>query len=57
MFAKAVTFILKHATLLQTSNPPKAALTTVNLDYQMQNIDESIQQLQMYLLSNLLALL
>ena len=41
---KAVTLILKHATLLQTSNEPKAALTNVDLDYQKQNIDKSIQQ-------------
>ena len=41
---KAVSLILKHATLLRTSNLPKAALTNVDLDYQKQNIDESIQQ-------------
>ena len=41
---KAVTLILKHATLLRTSNPPKAALTNVDLDYQRANIDGSIQQ-------------
>ena len=41
---KAVTLILKHATLLRTSNLPKAALTNVDLDYQRENIDESIQQ-------------
>jgi hypothetical protein len=41
---KAVTLILKHATLLQTSNLPEAALTNVDLDYQRENIDESIQQ-------------
>ena len=42
---KAVTLMLKHATLLQTSNlSPKAALTKVDKDYQRQNIDESIQQ-------------
>ena len=41
---KAVTLILKHATLLRTSTLPEAALTNVDLDYQMQNIDESIQQ-------------
>ena len=41
---KAVTLILKHATLLRTSNQPEAALTNVDLDYQKQNIDESIQQ-------------
>jgi hypothetical protein len=41
---KAVTLILKHATLLRTSNLPEAALTNADLDYQRQNIDESIQQ-------------
>ena len=41
---KAVTLILKHATLLRTSNLPEAALTNVDLDYQRENIDESIQQ-------------
>ena len=41
---KAVTLILKHATLLRTSNLPEAALTNVDLDYQKANIDESIQQ-------------
>ena len=41
---KAVTLILKHATLLRTSNKPEAALTSVDLDYQRQNIDQSIQQ-------------
>jgi F0F1-type ATP synthase assembly protein I len=41
---KAVTLILKHATLLRTSHLPKAALTNVELDYQEANIDESIQQ-------------
>ena len=41
---KAVTLILKHATLLRTSNLPKAALTSVDLDYKKQNIDKSIQQ-------------
>ena len=40
----AVTFILKHATLLRTSNLPKAALTIADLDYQRANIDGSIQQ-------------
>ena len=43
-FVKAVTLILKHATLLRTSNLPKAALTIVDLGYQRANIDESIQQ-------------
>ena len=41
---KGVTLILKHATLLRTSNLPEAALTNVDLGYQRQNIDESIQQ-------------
>ena len=41
---KAVTLILKHATLLRTSNLPKAALTNVDLNFQKANIDESIQQ-------------
>ena len=43
-FVKAVTLFLKHATLLRTSSLPEAALTNVDLHYQMQNIDESIQQ-------------
>jgi hypothetical protein len=43
-FVKAVTLILKHATLLQNSKLPKAALTNVDLNYQKANIDESIQQ-------------
>ena len=41
---KAVTLILKHATLLRSSNIPKAALIKADLDYQRANIDESIQQ-------------
>ena len=41
---KAVTLILKHATLLRTSYLPEAALTNVDLDYQRANIDQSIQQ-------------
>ena len=41
---KAVTLILKHATLLRSSNLPNAALTKVDLDYQRENVDESIQQ-------------
>ena len=41
---KAVTLILKHATLLQTSNLRKAALFIVDQDYQRANIDGSIQQ-------------
>ena len=43
-FVKAVTLILKHATLLQTSNLPEAALTNVDLDYRRANIDGLIQQ-------------
>ena len=43
-FVKAVTLILKHATLLQSSKLPEAALTNVDLDYQRANMDESIQQ-------------
>ena len=43
-FLQAVTLILKHATLLRTSNLPKEALTIVDLDYQRANIDKSIQQ-------------
>ena len=43
-FMKAVTLILKHATLLRTSNLPKVALTSVDLDFRKQNIDKSIQQ-------------
>ena len=41
---KAVTLILKHATLLRTSNLSRAALTNAELDYQKANIDGSIQQ-------------
>ena len=42
---KAVTLILKHATLLLTSNLQKEeALINVDLNYQKANIDESIQQ-------------
>jgi hypothetical protein len=41
---KAITLILKHATLLRTSNLPVAALTNVDLEYQRANIDGSIQQ-------------
>jgi len=40
----AVTLILKHATLLQSSNLPKAALSNVELNYQKANIDQPIQQ-------------
>ena len=42
---KAVTLILKHATLLQTSNLKiKEVLINVDLNYRKANIDESIQQ-------------
>ena len=41
---EAVTLILKHATLLRTSNLPGAALTIADQDYQRENIDEYIQQ-------------
>ena len=41
---KAVTLILKHATLLRTSNLSRAALTNAELDYQRADIDGSIQQ-------------
>ena len=41
---KAVTLILKHATLSQASNLPKVALTNAELHYQKANVDESIQQ-------------
>ena len=41
---KAVTLILKQATLLRTSKLQQAALIDVDLDYQMANIDETIQQ-------------
>ena len=44
IFVKAATLILKHATLLQTSNQPKEALTNVDLNYQKANVHESIQQ-------------
>jgi hypothetical protein len=43
-FVKAVTLILKHATLLRTSKLQTAALTNVDLDYQRANIDGSIQE-------------
>ena len=42
---KAVTLILKHATLLLTSNlTNEEALINVDLNYQKANIDEFIQQ-------------
>ena len=41
---KAIILILKHATLSQIINLPEAALTNVDLDYQRENINESIQQ-------------
>ena len=44
--AKAVTLILKHATLLRTSMSlgPKSALTNAELDYQKAKVDVTIQQ-------------
>jgi hypothetical protein len=50
---KAVTLILKHATLLLTSNQQKEALTNVDLNYQKANIDESIKQYLMACASEL----
>jgi hypothetical protein len=41
---KAVTLILKHATFLRISIPPKSALTNAALNYQKANIDVTIQQ-------------
>jgi hypothetical protein len=41
---KAVTLILKHATLLRFSNLPEAALTNADLDYQRENIDNSVEE-------------
>ena len=54
-FVKAVTLILKHATLLRSSNQPQPeeALTIVDLNYQKANIDESIQQYLMACASEL----
>jgi hypothetical protein len=47
---KAVTLILKHATLLRTSNLSKAALTSADQDYKKQNIDNSLDKsIQQYL--------
>ena len=43
-FEKAVTFILKHATLLRVSNSPVDALICADLDYQEANMDVAIQQ-------------
>ena len=43
-FAKAVTLILKHATLLRTSMSPNSALTNVDQNYQKANVDVIIQQ-------------
>jgi hypothetical protein len=43
-FVKAVTLILKHASWLRTSNMAFAAVSKVELDYQMANMDEYIQQ-------------
>jgi hypothetical protein len=44
ILAKAVTLVLKHATLLRLSHLPKAALTYAELDYQKANIDVAIEQ-------------
>jgi hypothetical protein len=52
-FVKAVTLLLKHATLLRTSNGPVEALTNIDLHYQKANIDESIQQYLMACASEL----
>jgi hypothetical protein len=41
---EAVILVLKHATLLQLSNEPEAALTQAELDYQESNIDLKIQE-------------
>ena len=41
---KAVTLILKHATLLRTSMSAKSALTIAELNYQKANVDVTIQQ-------------
>ena len=43
-FEKAVTLILKHATLSQLSNSPKLALTNVDQNYRNANIDVAIKQ-------------
>ena len=52
-FVKAVTLILKHATLLRTLNEPEGALTKADLNYQKANIDQSIQQYLMACASEL----
>ena len=41
---KAVTLILKHATLLRTSMSAKSAITIAELNYQKANVDVTIQQ-------------
>ena len=43
-FGKAITLILKHATLLRLSESSESALTYAELDYQRANIDVTIQQ-------------
>ena len=50
---KAVTLILKHATLLRTLSLPEEALANVDLKYQKANIDESILQYLMACASEL----
>ena len=42
--SKAVTLILKHATLLWTSMSPKSALTKADQKYQKANVDVTILQ-------------
>jgi hypothetical protein len=44
-FLEAIILILKHATILRLSDqPPKSALTQVELKYQEANMDLKIQQ-------------
>ncbi|KAN0129982.1 hypothetical protein V8E53_012136 [Lactarius tabidus] len=43
-FVEAVILILRHATLLQFSNEPRAALTQAGVDFQESNIDLKIQE-------------
>ena len=45
--------MLKQATLSQTSNKQKVALTNIDLNYQKANIDESIQKYLMACASEL----
>ena len=52
-FVKAVTLILKHATLLRISNLPKVALTSADQDYKKQDIDNSLDKsIQQYLMAH-----